>query len=107
LMRHFEDRSHEEIAVELGISPDAARKRYCRAIERARDSAMLLGLMDDHRIGTRQQEVVLLHRIRGLHPKQIVEQLALTDDLVTTWIAEAEPLFREVERTRDARPAAR
>jgi RNA polymerase sigma-70 factor, ECF subfamily len=107
LMRHFEDLSHEDIAEELGISPDTARKRYCRAIERARDVAMLLVLMHDHRISSRQQEVVLLHRIRGLRPNQVVEQLALADDLVTNWIAEAEPFFREVERVRDERRTAR
>jgi RNA polymerase sigma factor (sigma-70 family) len=106
VMRHLQDRTHEEIAGRLGISPDAARKRYCRAIGRARDTAKLLALLDDHGIKGRQQEAVLLHRIRGLRPKQVVEQLALTDELFTAWIMEAQPYFREVERTRDERRTA-
>ena len=36
LWRHFEDLQFGEIAALLGVSPDAARKRYVRALERLR-----------------------------------------------------------------------
>jgi RNA polymerase sigma-70 factor (ECF subfamily) len=95
-MRHLEDRSHEEIAAALAITTEAARQRYCRALGRAREAARLLALLDEHRVPGRQQEVVLLHRIQGLGPVEIVERLALTENLVKVWINEVKRILEPV-----------
>ena len=38
VMRHFEQMPNADVAVELGIEPDAASKRYLRALARLSDS---------------------------------------------------------------------
>ncbi len=94
----FEGRSHEEIADELGIGPAAARQRHCRAVRRVGEAMQLLELMTRRGLGTLQQDVIGVHRFQGADPGQIADRLALPEELVTRWIAEARPLFRAISR---------
>ena len=58
----------------------------------------LLELMTRRGLGTLQQDVIGVHRFQGADPGQIADRLALPEDLVTSWIAEARPLFRAMSR---------
>jgi RNA polymerase sigma-70 factor (subfamily 1) len=96
----IEGRSHDEIGAELGLSIDAVRQRYSRAIRRLREGVKLMDLLAEHRINGPQQEAIVLHHIRGEHPKQIGARLRLPQELVTRWIAEADPLRRNSQEDR-------
>jgi RNA polymerase sigma-70 factor, ECF subfamily len=98
MLRHFDGRSHEQIAAQLGVEVEVARQRYCRAMSTARDAAKLLALLDERGIDGRRQEVIVLYRIQRLTLKQIVDSLGLTRQLVTDWIEEANPLFEDVKK---------
>lgn len=90
----FEGRSHEEIAAALGVEPAAARQRFCRAVRRVGEAMDLIELMTLRGLGQLQQDVVGVHRFRGVTPAQIADRLRLPPHLVAGWIAEAKPLFR-------------
>jgi RNA polymerase sigma factor (sigma-70 family) len=96
----IEGRSHDEIGAELGLSINAVRQRYSRAIRRLRDGVKLMSLLAERRINGPQQEAIVLHHIRGEQPKQIAERLTLPQELVTRWIAQADPLRRNSQEDR-------
>jgi hypothetical protein len=89
----FEDRSHEQIAAELGISPVAVRKRYSRAVRRVQEAMELQGRMTGCGFRIEQQDVIGVHRFQRADPAQIAERLRMPEELVARWIAEAQPLF--------------
>jgi RNA polymerase sigma-70 factor, ECF subfamily len=94
----FEGRSHEEIAAALGVEPAAARQRFCRAVRRVGEAMALIELMTRRGLGQLQQDVVGVHRFRGVAPGQIADRFRLPPHLVARWIAEAKPLFRTGSR---------
>jgi RNA polymerase sigma-70 factor (ECF subfamily) len=91
-----EGRSHDEIAAALGITPAAARQRFSRALRRVGQATQLLDLMTRRGWSGLQQDVIGLHRLQGANPGEIAERLRLPEALVARWIAEAEPLVREL-----------
>ena len=100
LLRFFEDQSHEEIAAHLGISCDAARKRFSRAIRNTRMAKQLLSLMTKRAMTPRNMEVVGLRQFQGLSPATIATRLNLPQKQVELWLGEAEPLIRALGEDR-------
>jgi RNA polymerase sigma-70 factor (ECF subfamily) len=94
----FQDRTHEQIAAELGISPLAVRKRYSRAVRRVREATQLQALMTDCGFRIEQQDVIGVHRFQRAEPAQIAERLRMPEELVARWIAEAQPLLHALAR---------
>jgi RNA polymerase sigma-70 factor (subfamily 1) len=107
VMRHIEGLSHEEIAARRGVTVYVSRQQYSRALRRACEAAMLLELMQGHGMTGRHQEVVLLSRVQRRSPKWIRESLGLTPKILNAWLADAEPLFAELERVRNVRSTSR
>ncbi len=104
VMRHLEDKSHDEIAASFGLTTEAARQRYCRAIQRIQNAATVLERMGEEGASSREQEVVLLHLLQGLEPPRIAEQLALPGELVGSWLARSRRHFPpKVKRSRHDR----
>jgi RNA polymerase sigma factor (sigma-70 family) len=98
ISRHlFEGRSHEEIALELGVAAATVRQRYCRAVRRIGEAMRLLELMTRNGFGGTRQDVIGLHRCRGENPDDISVRLRLPRALVTRWIIEAKPLLHTVD----------
>jgi RNA polymerase sigma-70 factor (ECF subfamily) len=48
LLRNFEGLSNQEIASLLGLKPEAASRRYGRALMRLRELLLIAGLGEDH-----------------------------------------------------------
>ncbi len=74
-MRFWHERSHEEIACELGIETAAARQRLFRALQRLCDALRFQERMAEHGFKTLEQDVLGLHHIGGASPARIAEQL--------------------------------
>jgi RNA polymerase sigma factor (sigma-70 family) len=96
----YEGSSHDEIAAELGVATTAARQRYCRAVRRVGQAMQLLELMTRHGLDGTRQDVLGLHRFQGADPQRIADRLRLPRDLVTQWIAEAKPLYHQIDKDR-------
>ena len=94
----YESRSHDEIAAELGVGAPTARQRYCRAVRRVGQALRLLEAMDRQGLDRTRQDVIGLHRCQGADVRAIADRLRLPSRMVGQWIAEAEPLFRSIEK---------
>ena len=59
----------------------------------------LLKLMTLRGIDGLQPDIIGLHRFQKADPATIADRLQLTPEPVARWVAEAEPLIRELART--------
>ncbi len=97
----YEDHSHEQIAAELGVSCDAVRQRFSRAIRRLREALRLHALMTERGIPPLKQDVIGIHQFQGVDSTTIADRLQLPEPLVVRSLEEARPLIREFTRKSD------
>jgi RNA polymerase sigma factor (sigma-70 family) len=96
----FEAHSHEDIASDLGVGTAAVRQRYCRAVRRVGKALQLQQVMTEHGLDGTRQDLIGLHRCQGADIGGIAAHLCLPKDLIARWIAEAKPLFRQIDEDR-------
>jgi RNA polymerase sigma-70 factor (ECF subfamily) len=95
--RLWEDRSHEEIAAELEVSPAVVRQRFSRAIRRLGHGLRLQELMTWHGFSAKKQNAIGIHHLQRVDARTIAGRLQLEDRLVALWLADARPLIRELD----------